>query len=54
MELLTTRSTIADPAAPRALAAAPGGSGLRLDGVVFRYPSRPATPALDGVAGREG
>ena len=50
MELLTTRSPIADPAAPRALPAAPAGSALRLDDVVFRYPSRPATPALDGVS----
>jgi ATP-binding cassette subfamily B protein len=50
IELLATRSTIQSPAAPRPLAAAPGGSSVRLEGVVFRYPSRPLTPALDGVS----
>ena len=50
MELLATRSTIESPAAPQALAAAPGGSRVSLQGVNFRYPSRPLTAALDGVA----
>jgi ATP-binding cassette subfamily B protein len=50
IELLATRSTIQSPAAPRPLAAAPGGSSVRLEGVAFRYPSRPLTPALDGVS----
>ncbi|HSV70275.1 MAG TPA: ABC transporter transmembrane domain-containing protein [Methylibium sp.] len=49
MELLATRSPIESPAVPRALPAAPGGSTVRLQEVVFRYPSRPLTPALDGV-----
>ncbi|HKX94358.1 MAG TPA: ATP-binding cassette domain-containing protein, partial [Methylibium sp.] len=48
--VLSTAPAIADPAAPRALPAAPAGSALRLDDVVFRYPSRSATPALDGVS----
>ncbi|EWS55167.1 MULTISPECIES: ABC transporter transmembrane domain-containing protein [unclassified Methylibium] len=49
MELLATRSPIESPARPRALAAAPIGSRVSLRDVVFRYPSRPLTPALDGV-----
>ena len=49
MELLATRSPIQNPAAPRALAAAPGGSTVRLQDVLFHYPSRPQTAALDHV-----
>lgn len=49
MELLATRSPIESPAQPRALAAAPTGSRVSLRDVLFRYPSRPLTPALDGV-----
>lgn len=50
IELLATRSPIQNPAAPRPLAAAPGGSSLRLHEVAFRYPSRPLTAALDSVS----
>jgi ATP-binding cassette, subfamily B, bacterial len=46
MELLATRSTIAEPAAPRPLPATAGGSGLSLRGIQFNYPSRPQQPAL--------
>jgi ATP-binding cassette, subfamily B, bacterial len=49
MELLATRSPVADPAAPRALPAAQGGSSVRLDGVTFCYPSRPQLPSLRDV-----
>lgn len=50
LELLASQSPIASPAVPVALQAAPGGSHVRLQQVAFRYPSRPATPALDGVS----
>ncbi len=46
MELLATRSPVAEPAAPRALPAVSGGSALRLAHVGFNYPSRPKLPAL--------
>lgn len=46
MELLATRSTIAEPAAPLPLPATAGGSGLSLRGIQFHYPSRPQQPAL--------
>ncbi len=48
MELLDARSFIASPAAPMALPEAAGGVGVRFESVVFHYPSRPATAALDG------
>ena len=48
MELLATRSPIASPARPQALADARGGSSVTLRGVNFRYPSRPAQLALAG------
>ena len=46
MELLVARSPIASPARPAALPAVQGGSSVRLEGVTFHYPSRPAHPAL--------
>jgi ATP-binding cassette subfamily B protein len=49
MELLATRSPIADPAHPVVLPPTQGGSSVRLTGVRFHYPSRPQTPALDDV-----
>lgn len=46
MELLGSRSPVADPATPRSLA--PSGRGLEVefDAVQFHYPSRPEVPAL--------
>jgi ATP-binding cassette subfamily B protein len=49
MELLAARSPIVTPPRPVALPAVAGGSSLRLDGVTFHYPSRPARAALDDV-----
>jgi ATP-binding cassette subfamily B protein len=49
MELLATRSPIGDPAAPRPLPAAHGGSAVALRKVSFRYPSRPHQAALAHV-----
>lgn len=49
MELLATRSPIADPARPVVLPPTQGGSSVRLMGVRFHYPSRPRTLALDDV-----
>ncbi|MFT3956244.1 MAG: ABC transporter transmembrane domain-containing protein [Piscinibacter sp.] len=49
MELLASRSAIAEPAQPRALPATRGGSSLALRDVVFRYPSRPQQAALSHV-----
>ncbi|MCK6425751.1 MAG: ATP-binding cassette domain-containing protein [Burkholderiaceae bacterium] len=49
MELLAARSPVAEPAVPQALPPALGGSAVRLTGVRFHYPSRPGTPALDGI-----
>jgi len=46
MELLATRSPVAEPEQPRALPATRGGSALRLAGLRFHYPSRPQQPAL--------
>ncbi|MBI5258413.1 MAG: ATP-binding cassette domain-containing protein [Burkholderiales bacterium] len=50
MELLAARSPVADPATPRALPPARGGSSVQLDDVVFHYPSRPAQAALRHVS----
>jgi ATP-binding cassette subfamily B protein len=49
MELLATLSPVADPAAPRALPAAQGGSSVTLDDVTFHYPSRPQQASLRDV-----
>lgn len=46
MELLATRSSIASPAQAAALPATSGGSAVALEGVSFRYPSRPLHAAL--------
>ncbi|MBL8332708.1 MAG: ATP-binding cassette domain-containing protein, partial [Rubrivivax sp.] len=46
MELLATRSPVAEPATPVPLPATRGGSAVRFDQVGFHYPSRPLQPAL--------
>ena len=48
MELLATRSPVADPARPLALPPrkAGHGSAVAFESVTFHYPSRPQTPAL--------
>jgi ATP-binding cassette subfamily B protein len=46
MELLATRSPVADPAQAQHLPATQGGSAVRFDDVTFHYPSRPATASL--------
>ncbi|MET0280687.1 MAG: ABC transporter transmembrane domain-containing protein [Steroidobacteraceae bacterium] len=48
VELLQAQPAIAAPLAPLALPADARGE-LRLESLVFRYPSRPDSPALDGV-----
>lgn len=47
MELLATRSPVADPPQPVPLPPAQGGSALRFEHVRFHYPSRPQQAALD-------
>lgn len=49
VELMEARSPVADPASPQALPATTGGSRVEFDNVLFHYPSRPQTAALDGV-----
>ncbi len=49
MELLATQSPVVEPAQPRALPPAQGGSSLRLQGVSFNYPSRPLQAALRDI-----
>jgi ATP-binding cassette, subfamily B, bacterial len=49
MELLAAHSPVAEPAQPRALPPAHGGSRVELRGLRFHYPSRPHTPALADV-----
>ena len=46
MELLSTRSPVAEPATPHALPPAQEGSAVAFEGVNFHYPSRPAQAAL--------
>ena len=46
MELLSTRSPVAEPAAPQALPPAQEGSAVAFEAVNFHYPSRPAQAAL--------
>ena len=46
MELLATRSSVADPPAPTPLPAVSGGSSCRLVDVRFHYPSRPGQDTL--------
>jgi ATP-binding cassette, subfamily B, bacterial len=49
MELLDTRSAVADPAAPIALPPPADGVRVAFDKVQFAYPSRPTQPVLDGL-----
>jgi ATP-binding cassette subfamily B protein len=46
MELLAAQSPVADPATPRALPPAQGGSSVDLQDVTFHYPSRPKQASL--------
>ena len=50
MELMDAKSSVADPAAPQPLPAPAGGSRVEFADVLFHYPSRPQTAALDGHA----
>ncbi|MDR7296383.1 ATP-binding cassette subfamily B protein [Pelomonas aquatica] len=50
IELMEARSPVADPAAPKALTAATGGSRVEFDAIRFNYPSRPLTAALDDLS----
>ncbi|WP_286742017.1 ABC transporter transmembrane domain-containing protein [Aquabacterium sp. UBA2148] len=47
MELLKARSRIESPTQARSLPATTAGSTVKLSGVQFHYPSRPAQPALE-------
>nr|WP_316639340.1 ABC transporter transmembrane domain-containing protein [uncultured Roseateles sp.] len=46
MELLNSKSPVAEPAQPRALPAVNGGSAISFEQVGFNYPSRPQQAAL--------
>ena len=50
MELLATRSHIADPGQPLALPAVQRGAQVRFDHVRFTYPSRPDHPVLHDLS----
>jgi len=49
MELLAAHSPVTEPAAPRALPSAHGGSSVNFEQVSFHYPSRPQLPALRDI-----
>lgn len=49
MELLASRSPVAEPAGPLSPRDTPGPAALAFDAVTFHYPSRPGTPALKDV-----
>jgi len=49
VELLEVTDSVADPAAPRALAQPVRGE-IRFEDVSFRYPTRPDSSALDGIS----
>ncbi|MFG6460838.1 ABC transporter transmembrane domain-containing protein [Roseateles sp. DXS20W] len=49
VELMEAKSPVADPASPQPLPATAGGSRVEFSNVLFHYPSRPQTAALDGV-----
>ncbi|MDH4448260.1 MAG: ABC transporter transmembrane domain-containing protein [Acidovorax sp.] len=50
MELLASRSPVADPTHPTDLPLSGQGLTVEFDGVDFHYPSRPAHPALRGFS----
>jgi ATP-binding cassette subfamily B protein len=47
VELLDSRDAVSDPESPAPLPDL--GTGIRFEGVSFRYPARPETAALDGI-----
>ncbi|WP_457427483.1 ABC transporter transmembrane domain-containing protein [Roseateles sp. P5_E7] len=49
IELMEARSPVADPAKPLSLPVTSGGSQVEFENILFHYPSRPLTAALDGV-----
>ncbi|MFN5049449.1 ABC transporter transmembrane domain-containing protein [Roseateles sp.] len=49
MELLATRSAVAEPAAPQPLPPSTGGAALRIRDLCFHYPSRPDQAALSQI-----
>ncbi|WP_440108111.1 ABC transporter transmembrane domain-containing protein [Acidovorax sp. BL-A-41-H1] len=50
MELLASRSPVANPPKPKELPLSGQGLAVEFDGVSFHYPSRPAHPALRGFS----
>jgi ATP-binding cassette, subfamily B, bacterial len=50
MELLESRSPVTSPPNPVPSRASRGGSAIAFESVTFHYPSRPATPALQGFS----